>query len=111
MDAQLLQDMTALASKHADNADWQDLEKARLGVEEAFSALGRALDRAQARVAVLERALEQAVELIKSWHNMPGKGTTLTDEQVEQMWQVYYNHSPEMKPIREAQAALGEVKQ
>ena len=59
----------------------------------------------EARCAELERVFDQAVALIKSWHNMPGKGNPLTDEQVEQMWQIYYNHSPEMKSIREA---LGE---
>ena len=58
-----------------------------------------------ADIAATEEALEKAVALIKAWHNMPGKGSPLTDEQVEQMWQIYYNHSPEMKPIREA---LGE---
>ena len=37
----------------------------------------------------LERALRQCVEVLKGWHG-------------EDMFDIYYNHSPEMKLTREA---------
>ena len=38
----------------------------------------------------LVEALRSAIEVIKQWHN------------ADEVWDIYYNHSPEMKPIREA---------
>ena len=57
---------------------------------------------AQADV-VRQRAelLKKAVELIKTWHN--GEAVIkLGQEQADYMWDIYYNHAPEMKEIREA---------
>lgn len=45
--------------------------------------------------------LRQAVELIKVWHNGTAE-EKLGKEQAVFMWNVYYNHAPEMKAIREA---------
>lgn len=45
----------------------------------------------------LAEALHSAVEVIKTWHNMDGS---------EDVWQIYYDHAPEMKPIREALTTL-----
>lgn len=53
-----------------------------------------------ARVASLEAALTEAVELIKAWHNMDWH-RMLTEEEYETMWQLY-QQSPEMKRINAA---------
>jgi GTP1/Obg family GTP-binding protein len=53
------------------------------------------------RVSELETALTEAVEIIKQWHNMPGRGT-LTKEEQERMWEIYRELSPEMRPINAA---------
>jgi len=37
--------------------------------------------------------LKHAVEIIHDWHG-------------DEVWKIYYNHSPEMKPIRERIEAL-----
>ena len=44
--------------------------------------------------------LEKAVELIKSWHNL-GATNILPKQEVDKMWQIYYEKSPEMKEIRQ----------
>jgi hypothetical protein len=41
----------------------------------------------------MEAALEQSVEVIKTWHNMDGS---------DHVWGIYYRNAPEMKAIREA---------
>lgn len=53
------------------------------------------------RVEELERALAASVEVIKTWHNMPGP-VRLPDSVMEETWRIYYENAPEMKPIREA---------
>ena len=40
--------------------------------------------------------LESPVQVIKDWHNMDGS---------DDVWQIYYDNAPEMKPIRDALAA------
>ena len=35
--------------------------------------------------------IHQAIQVIKDWHNMDGAAN---------VWQIYYDHSPEMLPIR-----------
>lgn len=44
---------------------------------------------------MLEDALRQAVEVIKTWHNMDGSD----------VWDIYYRNAPEMRSIRDALAA------
>ena len=44
--------------------------------------------------------LKEAVALIKAWHNFDPHGL-LKEEEKEAMWNIYYNHAPEMKRIRE----------
>ncbi len=51
-----------------------------------------------ADAAELKQALEKAVEVIRIWHGLKIKGVALE----EQMWKIYWEQSPEMKPIREA---------
>lgn len=53
----------------------------------------------------LKEALELSVRIIKGWHNMADSGMRLSKEQVDQMWQIYYEKSPEMKLIRNALSA------
>jgi hypothetical protein len=59
----------------------------------------------QARIAKLESALNQAVENIKQWHNMPYTPTN------EPAWTIYYNQAPEMQLIRDALAPAAEQKE
>jgi len=42
----------------------------------------------------LEKALDAAIAVIKQWH------------QADEVWDIYYNNAPEMKPIREARPLL-----
>ena len=44
----------------------------------------------------LKAALKQAVKVIRVWHAMPQKPGD------DDAFDLYYNHSPEMKPIRDA---------
>lgn len=46
------------------------------------------LDRLQKQNAELLEALKKSVEIIKTWHG-------------DEWWSIYYEKSPEMKPIRE----------
>ena len=48
----------------------------------------------------LRQALEQAVRVIRVWHAMPQKPGD------DDAFDIYFNHSPEMKPIRDV---LGKV--
>ena len=50
------------------------------------------------QLAELKVALREAVEIIKTWHNMDSE-RILTPTEQEQMWTIYLNNSPEMKPI------------
>jgi hypothetical protein len=43
----------------------------------------------------LRKALEQAVSVIRVWHAMPQKPGD------DDAFDLYFNHSPEMKPIRD----------
>lgn len=42
-----------------------------------------------ARIAALERALHEAIDIIREWHGPDS-------------WEIYYEHSPEMKRLRAA---------
>jgi len=50
---------------------------------------------------ITKELLSEAVDLIKAWHNFHTCGI-LKKEAREAMWNIYYNHAPEMKRIREA---------
>lgn len=49
-------------------------------------------------------AFHTAVGLIRTWHNMG------MPEDDQETWRIYFEHSPEMKPIRDQFAALPERK-
>jgi len=53
-----------------------------------------------------QKILTKAVNLIKSWHNL-GAFPKIPQEQVDKMWQIYYDHAPEMREIRQALKANG----
>lgn len=55
---------------------------------------------------VLKSCLIKAVEIIKVWHNMPSAVNKLPKEKEDMMWKIYYQRSPEMKPIREALSSV-----
>jgi hypothetical protein len=48
--------------------------------------------------------LLKAVKIIKQWHDMPEKNPD------PMMFKIYYNQSPEMKPIREVLGTYDEMK-
>lgn len=56
--------------------------------------LARQLERENVR---LREALESAVGIIKQWHNMG-----IQDGSPLDVWQIYYDNAPEMKPLRAA---------
>jgi hypothetical protein len=56
-----------------------------------------------ARIAELESALTEAVDLIKQWHNMDTAGL-LTKAQHEITWKIYQEKAPEMQRINAALA-------
>ena len=53
---------------------------------------------AEARAEKMEKALRDAVEVIRTWHNMGG---------AEDVWGIYFDNAPELTSIR---AALSEGK-
>lgn len=53
-------------------------------------------------------ALEAAVEIIKTWHNMINE--PLLKDKIDSTWKIYYEKSPEMKIIREALSGINETK-
>jgi hypothetical protein len=50
----------------------------------------------------LRQALEQAVRVIRVWHAMPGKPGD------DDAFDIYFNHSPEMKLIRDVLGKMPE---
>jgi hypothetical protein len=57
--------------------------------------------------AALVAALSAAVGVIRTWHGMAFRralaGYSPENDPAEAAaWELYYNHAPEMKPIREA---------
>jgi hypothetical protein len=59
---------------------------------------------------VLVKALEISVDVIHGWHNMSSNPSRLSKEQIDLAWKIYYEKSPEMKPIREALTSYREGK-
>jgi hypothetical protein len=45
--------------------------------------------------------LKEAVNLIKGWHNL-AQDDALTEKKKKGLWNLYYNHAPQIKRIREA---------
>ena len=64
---------------------------------DALYFLARTLERQRDE---LVEALKASVGVIKVWHNM---GMPESDTET---WRIYYDHSPEMKPIREVLAKI-----
>lgn len=54
----------------------------------------------QLRNEGLVKALEKAVKVIKGWRDMDANRLEFPDK--EDTWKIYYEHAPEMKPIRQA---------
>lgn len=57
------------------------------------------------RVEKLAEGLRAAVDLLQGWHNLDPLNR-LNEDLKEEAWRIYFDHSPEMKPIREALALL-----
>src|SRR5258707_12655890 len=78
--------------------------------DECENWLGQTLTIEQAQLFAtapkLYTALESAIQTIRTWHGI----NLLMDPQTEsQAWELYFNHAPEMKVLREALAeAVGE---
>jgi len=53
----------------------------------------------------LRAALVKSVEVIRTWHNQG-----IPVRECSKLWDIYWRNAPEMKQIREALAALQEVK-
>lgn len=49
----------------------------------------------------LKAALTQSVELIKQWRQKSAASSGKSKEIIEEIWLEYYDHSPEMKTVRE----------
>lgn len=56
----------------------------------------------------IQIALEQSIKLIKQWHNMQGFLARRPENEIEEVWQIYYNNAPEMKPIKAAFQSVSE---
>jgi len=81
----------------------EDAENAAKGgdfVKKALGWPGRFCNSTPPRVQVLADALTQAVGLIRTWHNMGAD--CMPEITLNAAWNIYFNCSPEMKPIREA---------
>lgn len=63
------------------------------GLEATNEALAACQAQAAGRIGALTVALRDAIEVIKTWHNMDG---------ADNVWDIYYRNAPEMKRIREA---------
>lgn len=75
----------------------QDIQKVSAWVEDN---LLKDHDQILKENEVLKKALIQAEEVIKLWHNT-GVVKHKSKEVVEEIWATYYTHAPEMKIIRE----------
>ena len=56
------------------------------------------------RVREIKKGFDEAIELIKAWHNM-----TLSEEQGEMMWNIYKNRSPEMKRLMKIYSIISDL--
>jgi hypothetical protein len=80
-----------------------DAENAAQGGDFVKKALGwpeRLCNSIPPRLQALADALKQSVKLMEGWHNM-GEAR-LPETERGKAWRIYYDHAPEMKPIREA---------
>lgn len=81
----------------------EDAENAAKGGDFVKKALGwpeRLCNSTPPRLQALADALKQSVKLMEGWHNM-GEAC-LPETERGKAWRIYYDHAPEMKPIREA---------
>ncbi|OPY02573.1 MAG: hypothetical protein A4E60_00982 [Syntrophorhabdus sp. PtaB.Bin047] len=81
----------------------EDAENAAKGGDFVKKALGwpdRLCNSTPPRVQALGDALKEAVKLIEGWHSM--REQRLPEHKEREAWRIYYDHAPEMKPIREA---------
>lgn len=82
-----------LESTFLDGVEWQR-EQDKSDMTAAYLVgYQKAKEREALLVEALEIALEKTKDVAKSWHG-------------EIAWDIYENHAPEMKPYREARAAL-----
>ena len=80
----------------------EDSENAAKGGDFVKKALGwpdRLCNTTPPRVQALGAALVQAVSLMRKWHDM---GAVMPEIVLRKAWEIYFNCSPEMKPIRDA---------
>ena len=64
------------------------------------SELKNEIEQLQKENRELREALEKSVDIIKAWHNMGERNTP--ERLQDEIWRIYYEHSPEMKPVRTA---------
>lgn len=57
----------------------------------------------------LAAGLFAAVDVLRDWHNLDPMNR-LNPDLKDEAWRIYFDHSPEMRPIREALAALKDGK-
>jgi hypothetical protein len=62
--------------------------------------------RAEAKVARLREALQQAEKIIRTWHGM-----AMNPDEEERVWRIYRDRSPEMKIIRQALSDEGRTEE
>jgi hypothetical protein len=62
-----------------------------------FDAIKAGVEKMEREHAEMHSALAAAVPIIKGWHNFGVQDGSELD-----VWQIYYDNAPEMKPIREA---------
>jgi hypothetical protein len=69
-------------------------------------ALQAAQEEAEAKVARLREALQQAEKIIRTWHGM-----AMNPDEEERVWRIYRDRSPEMKIIRQALSDEGRTEE
>ena len=80
----------------------EDSENAAKGGDFVKKALGwpdRLCNSTPPRVQALGDALREAVRLMRKWHDM---GVVMPEIVLSKAWEIYFNCTQEMKPIREA---------
>jgi hypothetical protein len=65
-----------------------------------------AQEEAEAKVARLREALQQAEKIIRTWHGM-----AMNPDEEERVWRIYRDRSPEMKIIRQALSDEGRTEE
>jgi hypothetical protein len=60
----------------------------------------------EAALRVAREALDSAVDTIRTWHDMAERGV---GNEGSEAWKIYYEHAPEMKPIRQAITKINSI--